>query len=53
LAGRILEALLERGRELGAAAAWLQVEADNAMAVRLYEKFGFRVAYAYRYWRRG
>jgi len=35
---------------LGADAAWLQVEADNAAARRFYEAAEFSEAYRYRYW---
>ena len=50
LARRVLGALLAQAAALGAGRAYLQVEADNAPAVSLYEAEGFRPAYAYRYW---
>jgi ribosomal protein S18 acetylase RimI-like enzyme len=50
LARRILRALLAEVGALGASQAYLQVEADNAPAIALYELEGFRAAYAYRYW---
>ncbi len=50
LARRILSALLARAGALGARTAWLQVEAVNAGARRLYETEGFAEAYRYRYW---
>ena len=41
-AGRLLlEALLERGRRLGATEAWLEVRRSNQAAIRLYEGYGF------------
>jgi len=52
LARRILTALLATARAAGARTAWLQVEAANRGAVRLYEGMGFAPAYRYRYWRR-
>jgi ribosomal protein S18 acetylase RimI-like enzyme len=50
LARRILRALLAEADALGASQAYLQVEADNAPAIALYEREGFGAAYAYRYW---
>ena len=50
LARRVLRALLAEAGALGAVRAYLQVEADNAPAIALYETEGFRTAYAYRYW---
>jgi GNAT superfamily N-acetyltransferase len=50
LARRILRALLAEVGALGASRAYLQVEADNAPAIALYELEGFGAAYAYRYW---
>jgi ribosomal protein S18 acetylase RimI-like enzyme len=45
-----LSALLQRGREMGATAACLQVVAANASAIRLYESLGFRCElYRYHY----
>lgn len=34
----------------GAKTAWLQVVADNAAALQLYERFGFKKVYDYSYW---
>jgi ribosomal protein S18 acetylase RimI-like enzyme len=53
LGRRVLESLLAHAASLGATTSWLQVEADNAIARRLYERAGFAEAYAYRYWSRG
>lgn len=39
----LLRALVERSRELGAAAVLLEVAVDNAPAMALYERFGFEV----------
>jgi GNAT superfamily N-acetyltransferase len=50
LARRVLRGLLTEAGALGAAHAWLQVEADNAPAMALYADEGFEPAYAYRYW---
>jgi ribosomal protein S18 acetylase RimI-like enzyme len=50
LARRILRALLAETAALGASQAYLQVEADNGPAIALYEREGFKAAYAYRYW---
>ena len=52
LARDILEALFATARAAGASRGYLQVEADNAPAVMLYEGFGFREAFRYRYWGR-
>ena len=43
--------LFGAARELGAAAAYLQVSAENHPALALYARFGF--AERYRYWYRG
>jgi N-acetylglutamate synthase len=48
----VLDSLLARAAVFGATQAWLQVEADNAGARRLYEAAGFSEAYRYRYWSR-
>ncbi len=53
LGTEILTAALRWARISGARSAWLQVVSDNAPALALYEKFGFRRAYQYRYWRAG
>lgn len=50
LARRVFGALLAEGAQTGAGRAYLQVEADNAPAIALYERDGFGTAYAYRYW---
>ena len=49
-AGReILRALAEWGRDSGAEAAYLQVDADNSPALHLYARCGFRKLYEYWY----
>ena len=48
----LAKALFATARQAGAHRGYLQVEADNAPAVTLYEAFGFREAYRYRYWGR-
>jgi len=50
LARRVFGALLAEAAQMGAGRAYLQVEADNAPAIALYERDGFGAAYAYRYW---
>lgn len=52
LAGRILAGLAEVALEKGFSRAFLQVEADNASALRLYERAGFSDAWRYRYWKK-
>lgn len=49
LARWLCTALLAQAREAGAKVAYLQVDADNAPARRVYEAMGFRDAYAYHY----
>lgn len=51
LARRVLAALLAWGRDNGATGAFLQVEADNAPAVSLYQAAAFKTVYSYDYWR--
>lgn len=54
LAALLMDGLMEWGREHGAASAYLQVEATNAAALRLYGRLGFEALYRYVYWgRRG
>jgi len=50
LARDIVAALLAGAKAAGASRAYLQVESPNAPAIALYEGFGFRMAYPYRYW---
>jgi ribosomal protein S18 acetylase RimI-like enzyme len=50
-ARRVVQGLLRHGWELGARHAYLQVQADNVAARRLYASFGF--AERYTYWYRG
>jgi ribosomal protein S18 acetylase RimI-like enzyme len=45
----VMDALLEWGAERGATTAYLQVLADNAPALALYEGLGFATHHAYRY----
>jgi ribosomal protein S18 acetylase RimI-like enzyme len=49
LARRIVLSALKWARLRGARRAWLQVEADNRPARRLYETLGFREIYRYHY----
>lgn len=48
----IVNALMHWGAVRDASTAYLQVEAANEVAVALYVREGFTVAYRYRYWRR-
>jgi ribosomal protein S18 acetylase RimI-like enzyme len=50
-ARRIVQGLLRHAWDLGARNAYLQVQADNVAARRLYAQFGFTERYAY--WYRG
>lgn len=52
LARDIVAALMAGARGAGASKAYLQVEAPNAPAIALYERFGFATAFAYSYWDR-
>jgi len=49
IATRIVERLLAWAWEHGAAHAYLQVQGENASALRIYERFGFATAYEYHY----
>jgi ribosomal protein S18 acetylase RimI-like enzyme len=46
---RLMAALLNAGRGLGATQAYLQVMLDNPPALRLYKKLGFKESYRYHY----
>jgi GNAT superfamily N-acetyltransferase len=46
---RIVLSALKWARLRGAQMAWLQVEADNAWALKLYERIGFSELYRYHY----
>ncbi len=48
----ILTSALRWARMRSARSAWLQVKADNAPALALYERIGFCEAYRYSYWRK-
>jgi ribosomal protein S18 acetylase RimI-like enzyme len=50
LGAEILTSALRWARMRSAKTAWLQVGADNAPALALYVRFGFREAYRYCYW---
>ncbi|RYF91518.1 MAG: GNAT family N-acetyltransferase [Caulobacteraceae bacterium] len=50
LARDIVAALMAGAKAAGATKAYLQVEAPNAPAIALYERFGFRTAFGYSYW---
>lgn len=49
LGGALCTQILLRAREQGARRAYLQVDAGNGVAIGLYERLGFRAAYAYHY----
>ncbi|MEO9323081.1 GNAT family N-acetyltransferase [Nocardioides sp. C4-1] len=49
LALRVMSALVGWGAERGATTAYLQVLADNAPALALYDRLGFRTHHRYRY----
>ena len=48
----ILTSALRWARMRSARTGWLQVKADNAPALTLYDRLGFREAYRYSYWRK-
>ena len=48
----ILTSALRWARMRSARTGWLQVKADNAPALALYDRLGFREAYRYSYWRK-
>ena len=52
LGRRIFRALGHRAMQAGARRGYLQVDADNAKAIALYESEGYAGAYLYRYWQR-
>jgi ribosomal protein S18 acetylase RimI-like enzyme len=49
----MLTAALQWARISGARTSWLQVVSNNLPAIALYQRFGFREAYQYHYWRQG
>jgi GNAT superfamily N-acetyltransferase len=49
LAGALVSAVIDWGRENGAHSAYLQVAADNYPAIALYEKIGFVTHHTYHY----
>lgn len=52
MAQDIVAALMAGAKAAGATKSYLQVEAPNAPAIALYERFGFETAFAYSYWDR-
>ena len=52
LATLLVAGLMDWGRIQGATEAYLQVEADNKEAMRLYRRLGFSELYRYGYWAR-
>jgi N-acetylglutamate synthase len=51
LARRVMAGMFGWARENGASGAFLQVEADNAPAISLYQAAAFKSVYSYDYWR--
>lgn len=51
LAARVLAGLAQAAVERGLQRVFLQVEADNTAALRLYQRTGFSTAWRYHYWR--
>jgi ribosomal protein S18 acetylase RimI-like enzyme len=47
---QLVAGLIAWGQQQGAHAAYLQVRAENAAAIRLYRRFGFAEAYRYANW---
>lgn len=52
LAGAVLRTMAEQALAAGLPQLFLQVTADNAAALALYRRAGFRLAWPYAYWRR-
>ena len=52
LGRRVFRALAAHAVAAGASRGYLQVDADNARAIALYESEGYAPAYLYRYWER-
>lgn len=53
LASAVLRALGQEAERRGPARTFLQVEADNEAAQRLYRRAGLRPAWVYEYWKKG
>jgi GNAT superfamily N-acetyltransferase len=51
LAGRIVQAMALEAQRRDVARVFLQVDASNTPALALYQRLGFRTAWAYAYWR--
>ena len=51
LGASLLAAFTGLARQRGISRAFLQVEADNAPALALYQRFGFATAWTYHYWK--
>lgn len=52
LASALIRAFARHAKAVGITRCFLQVDAENAAACRLYRAFGFQEAWRYQYWRR-